>query len=81
MDLLKSAGVPRALSCLLDFDMRKEDDHPFDIEGFSVYIDPQSYLYPQGVTLDYADELQDNGFKFVHPNANKTCACGESFST
>jgi len=43
-------------------------------------VDPKSYLYLQGTTLDYADSLEGKGFRFINPNANKTCGCGESFS-
>ena len=73
-------GGCSGLSYHLDFDRPKEKDHSFEFEGLPVYIDPKSYLYLNGTTLDYTDSLQDKGFKFVNPNASKTCGCGESFS-
>lgn len=57
-----------------------EHDRVFDSEGVKVFCDPKSYLYLNGLTLDYTDELIDGGFKFVNPNAHRTCSCGSSFS-
>lgn len=79
--LAVKGGGCSGLSYAMDFDVNKQGDHRFDFEGLAVYIDPKSYLYLQGVTLDYADSLQDKGFRFINPSANKTCGCGESFST
>lgn len=73
-------GGCSGLSYLIDFDVPKEKDQVFDFSGLKVYCDPKSFLYLDGMTLDYADTLQDKGFKFVNPNASKTCGCGESFS-
>ena len=49
-------------------------------EGVKIFIDPKSYLYLMGTEIDYVDELNQSGFKFVNPNAKRTCGCGESFS-
>ena len=44
-------------------------------------VDAYSRLDQQIQLLAKAtDTLQDKGFKFVNPNADKTCGCGESFS-
>ena len=64
----------------MNFDIPKPGDHEFAFDALSVYVDPKSFLYLKGTTLDYADTLKDKGFKFINPNANKTCGCGESFS-
>jgi iron-sulfur cluster assembly protein len=37
-------------------------------------------LYVTGSELDYAETLQDGGFKVNNPNAATSCSCGESFS-
>ncbi len=78
--LLVKGGGCSGLSYAMDFDNKKEKDNEFDFEGLRVFVDPKSYLYLNGVTLDYVDSLNDKGFKFINPNANKTCGCGESFS-
>lgn len=78
--LLVKGGGCSGLSYDMNFDQNKPGDHEFSFDGLSVYIDPKSFLYLKGTTLDYSDGLKDKGFKFVNPNADKTCGCGESFS-
>lgn len=46
----------------------------------TVVCDPKSYLYLNGTTIDYKDEIMGSGFVFNNPNANSTCGCGSSFS-
>ena len=64
----------------LKFDNQKEDDRVIISSGVYVYVDPKSYLYLMGTQIDFIDELNQSGFKFVNPNAKRTCGCGESFS-
>lgn len=45
-----------------------------------VVCDPKSYLYLNGTTIDFKDELMGRGFVFNNPNASSTCGCGSSFS-
>ena len=73
-------GGCSGLSYSLNFDKKQDPDYEFEFEGLKVYVDPKSFLYLKGMTLDYSDTLQEKGFKFVNPNASKTCGCGESFS-
>ena len=73
-------GGCSGLSYFLNFDQKKEKDSEFNFEGLKVYIDPKSFLYLNGITLDYVDSLQEKGFRFINPNASKTCGCGESFN-
>ena len=51
-------------------------------EAFTVWVvcDPKSYLYLNGTTIDFKDELMGRGFVFNNPNATTTCGCGSSFS-
>lgn len=64
----------------LKFDNEKENDRVIESNGVSVYVDPKSFLYLMGTEIDFVDELNQSGFKFVNPNAKRTCGCGESFS-
>ncbi|MEQ1847740.1 MAG: iron-sulfur cluster assembly accessory protein, partial [Nitrospira sp.] len=50
------------------------------INGVKVIIDAKSAIYLQGTQLDYQKDMLSGNFKFLNPNANKTCGCGESFS-
>jgi iron-sulfur cluster assembly protein len=45
-----------------------------------VVCDPKSYLYLNGTTVDFRDEIMGRGFVFNNPNATSTCGCGSSFS-
>lgn len=73
-------GGCSGLSYDLNFDVQHEKDQVFEFEGVRVLVDPKSLLYLSGMTLDFQDGLQGRGFKFINPNASKTCGCGESFS-
>jgi iron-sulfur cluster assembly protein len=56
-------------------------DHVFDgPEGSHVYVDPKSFTYLDGTTLDYDTSLVSKGFIFNNPNAKSSCGCGTSFS-
>ena len=57
-------------------------DHDRELEshGIKLVVDPKSFLYLMGTEIDFVDELNQSGFKFVNPNAKRTCGCGESFS-
>lgn len=56
-----------------------EKDQVFESAGIRVFVDPKSYLYLSGMTLDFQDGLMGKGFVFNNPNATKTCGCGSSF--
>ena len=64
----------------LEFDNQKESDRVIESHGVELYVDPKSYLYLMGTEIDFIDNLNQSGFKFVNPNAKRTCGCGESFS-
>ncbi len=55
-------------------------DRLIESNGVNLYVDPKSYLYLMGTEIDYVSGLNQSGFKFVNPNAKRTCGCGESFS-
>ena len=74
-------GGCSGMSYKLGFDtVRKDNDKIFEELGVKVVVDPKSYLYIAGTTLDFSDGLQGTGFNFVNPNAKKSCGCGSSFS-
>ena len=58
---------------------RRQGDHVFDgPEGSKVFVDPKSYRFLDGTTLDYDTSLVSKGFIFNNPNAKSTCGCGTS---
>lgn len=74
-------GGCSGLSYTLAFDESpKETDSVFNIEGIDVFVDPKSFLFLNGLTLDYSSDLLNGGFQFQNPNAKRSCSCGSSFS-
>lgn len=61
-------------------DAQAEDDTLVEKDGAAVVIDPLSYQYLAGSTVDYEEGLQGSRFTVTNPNATTTCGCGASFS-
>jgi iron-sulfur cluster assembly protein len=58
----------------------RERDRIFQFGEVRVFVDPKSFIYLHGMTLDYQETLMQQSFVFVNPNASKSCGCGTSFS-
>ena len=65
---------------LLIEEQKADDDLVVQQEGFSVFVDPFSAQYLDGVTIDYVSSMQGSGFTFSNPNATGGCGCGSSFT-
>ncbi len=64
----------------LFFDDRQlEGDKSVDVSGVPVRVDKKSAPYLRGTKIDWVDSLQGAGFAIDNPNAQNTCACGDSF--
>jgi iron-sulfur cluster assembly accessory protein len=65
----------------LFFDERlMEDDLVRDFSGVELVVDKMSSPYVEGATVDFEDTIQKQGFTIDNPNAEGSCACGDSFS-
>jgi len=65
----------------LFFDDRDLDgDARADFGGVTVVVDRMSVPYLLGATIDFADTIEQQGFTIDNPNAQNSCACGDSFS-
>ena len=74
-------GGCSGLSYALKFDTEaRTNDKVFELNGVKVFVDPKSFIYLAGTTLDYQESLVSAGFVFQNPNAAKSCGCGASFS-
>ena len=74
-------GGCSGLSYTINFDEKiGQYDTVYEFEGVKVIVDAKSSIYLQGTQLDFQKDLMGGAFKFVNPNAEKTCGCGESFS-
>src|SRR4051794_38735884 len=64
----------------LFFDERSLDgDIVDDFHGVEVVVDRMSSPYLAGATIDFADRIDAQGFTIDNPNAQSSCACGDSF--
>ncbi len=64
----------------LFFDDRElPGDVAADIGGVPVRVDKMSAPYLRGTKIDWVESLQGAGFAIENPNAQNTCACGDSF--
>ncbi len=61
-------------------DKYKEGDSGVVKDGVELVVDPMSYQYLVGATVDYLEDLQGSRFIIHNPNAKTTCGCGSSFS-
>ena len=74
-------GGCSGFSYLLDLtEQQRDTDELFDEHDIKVVCDPKSYLYLNGTTIDFKDEVMGRGFVFNNPNATTTCGCGSSFN-
>ncbi len=74
-------GGCSGFSYVLDLtEQQNEGDEMFEQHGIKVVCDPKSYLYLNGTTVDFKDEVMGRGFVFNNPNATSSCGCGSSFS-
>ena len=74
-------GGCSGLSYNVRFDTQpRERDRIFEFGDVRVFVDPKSFIYLHGMTLDYQETLMQQGFVFVNPQATKSCGCGTSFS-
>src|SRR5690554_1529247 len=64
----------------LYFDERMLDgDAVSDFDGVQVVVDKMSVPYLDGASIDFADTIEKQGFTIDNPNAESSCACGDSF--
>jgi iron-sulfur cluster assembly protein len=74
-------GGCSGMSYAIGFDAHPRDnDNIFTFDGVRVFIDPKSFIYLRGMTLDYEESLIRQGFNFINPNSTRSCGCGSSFS-
>ena len=57
-----------------------EEEAVIEADGVRVVIDPMSFQYLDGSSINYKEDLQGAQFVVENPNAATTCGCGNSFS-
>ena len=74
-------GGCSGMSYEVNFDDKiNEFDRVYDLDGIKVVCDSKSFIYLDGMAIDFSKELVGGGFRFINPNATGTCGCGTSFS-
>ena len=59
-------------------DQPDERDKVFEFGDIKICIDIKSYLFLNGMEIDYEEDLLKSGLVFNAPRATRTCGCGES---
>ena len=76
---VKTTGCS-GLAYVLEFvDNAAAEDIAVECMGCSVFVDPKSCPYIQGMTIDFVRNGLNEGFEFRNPNERDRCGCGESF--
>lgn len=66
---------------VMSFETAKKDgDITLNEERVPLFIDQKSFVYLEGLEIDFVSDLLNRGFKFRNPNATKSCGCGTSFA-
>lgn len=80
-----TGGGCSGLSYNIRFDTQpRERDRVYeysqDGDKVQIFVDPKSFLYLSGMTLDFEETLMRQGFNFINPHSTKSCGCGSSFT-
>jgi iron-sulfur cluster assembly protein len=80
-----TGGGCSGLSYNIRFDSQpRERDRVYvysqDGDRVQIFVDPKSFLYLSGMTLDFEETLMRQGFNFINPHSTKSCGCGSSFT-
>jgi iron-sulfur cluster assembly protein len=75
-------GGCSGFSYMLDLteETKTEADEEMESNGVKILCDTRSYIYLNGVEIDFRDEVMGRGFVFKNPNATSSCGCGSSFT-
>ena len=73
-------GGCSGFSYVLGFDVQKDKDEVYELDGFRIFMEKSHAIYLLGMEVDWIDGLNNRGFTFSNPNAKETCGCGTSFS-
>ena len=77
---LKSGGCSGFMYSYDFIETPEEKDKVFDFGEVKICIDIKSYLFLNGMEIDYEEDLLKSGLVFNAPQAQRSCGCGESVS-
>ena len=76
---VKTTGCSGLAYVLEYVDVLDSTDQQFESNAVTVYVDPKSLAYIQGLEVDWVRNGLNEGFEFRNPNERDRCGCGESF--
>ena len=56
----------------------QKTDKVFDFDTVKICIDIKSYMFLNGMEIDYQEDLFKSGIVLNIPSVTRTCGCGES---
>jgi len=59
------------VSYALGFDLTKEDDQSYEIEGLAVLIEKRHVMFLMGMQVDFHESNEAKGFVFTNPDLPK----------
>ena len=72
-------GGCAGLEYTMDYvDQADPNDEAVEQDGARVLIAPMAQMFLFGTQIDYETSLLESGFKFINPNVEDACGCGES---
>jgi iron-sulfur cluster assembly protein len=75
-EILSKKGLPSTAGLRLP----AKGDQVFVSNGARIVVDKKSYLYLNGVVIDWQEQAFGHSFTYTNPNAKGVCGCGTSFS-
>lgn len=73
-------GGCSGLSYKFKYDKKaRPTDNVIEKDGVTLFVDPKSMKHLDGMILDYEETILEQAFRFINPNAQKSCGCGRSF--
>ena len=76
---VKTTGCSGLAYTLEYVDNPLDQELRFISEGVHVFTDPKSFVYLNGIQMDWVKKGLNEGFDFTNPNERDRCGCGESF--
>jgi iron-sulfur cluster assembly accessory protein len=77
--VLVQAGSCSSYQYGFAFDVKKDGDTAWEVDGLPMLVDAQSAGLLNGAVIDYKEDFSGGGFAISNPNAKKSCGCGKSF--
>ena len=77
---LKSGGCSGFSYCFDYIGNPEKSDKIFIFDKLKICVDLKSYIFLNGMEIDYEETIFKSGIVLNNPNAKRSCGCGESIS-